>query len=229
MGKATQIDLSRVNTDKQPKRILHDLSGRTVGRLRVIAYYGISDKKQIYWKCVCECGNEILAKTSDLTSGCKKSCGCLQMESGKSNYKYGCRSNRLYHIWRGMKARCLNANSPNYSSYGGRGICICEEWANDFIQFQSWALANGYSDELSIDRINVNGDYCPENCRWATIVEQANNKRNNVFLTENGKTQTLAEWCKEFNADRDKVTYYMKKYPLLDALKKGAKHGRSRK
>lgn len=228
MGKATQIDLSKIDTHKQPKRMLHNLVGEKIGRLAVNEYYGISDKKQIYWKCVCECGNEIIVKTADLTAGVRKSCGCLQMESGKANYKYGCRTNRLYRIWRGMKARCLNKNSPNYCSYGSKGISICEEWVHDFTKFQSWALANGYSDELSIDRINVNGNYEPANCRWATIKEQANNKTNNVYITENGKTQTLAEWCEEFNANRDKVKCYMNRYPFLEALRKGVKSAGSR-
>lgn len=223
MGRAKQIDLSRIDTTKQPKRIIHNFKGEKVGRLTIIEYYGISDKKQIFWRCECDCGNEVFVKTSDLSTGAKKSCGCLQIESGKSNYKYGCRSNRLYHIWKGMKARCYNVNSPAYRRYGARGIIICEEWLNDFAKFQSWALSNGYSQELSIDRINVDGNYCPENCRWATVKEQANNRSNNSFFTVNGKTQTLAEWCEEFNSDRDKVRHYMKKYSFLEALKRGVK------
>lgn len=223
MGKATQIDLSKIDTTKQPKRMLRNLSGEKFGRLTVSEYYGVSDKNQIFWKCICECGNEVIVKTADLTSGVRKSCGCLQVESGKSNYKYGCRTNRLYRIWRGMKARCLNKKTPQYCFYGGKGISICEEWIHDFSKFQTWALSNGYSDELTIDRINVNGNYEPANCRWATIKEQANNKTNNLYITENGKTQTLAEWCEEFNANRDKVKYYMKKYPFLEALEKGVK------
>ncbi len=224
MGKAKSINPSVLNTDKKPKRLLYDLHGKQYGRLTVIKYSGVFNK-QIYWLCKCECGNEVCIKTADLNSGVKKSCGCLQLESGHNNYKYGCRTNRLYVIWKGMKARCLNSKAPNYAMYGGRGIVICDEWLQSFKLFQSWALNNGYSDELSIDRIDVNGNYCPENCRWLTVAQQNNNKRNNRYFTENGKTQTLAEWCKEFNADRDKVRSNLKKYSLIESLERGIKNG----
>lgn len=150
--------------------------------LDVIKYYGLSTKKQIYWLCSCDCGNKVYVKTTDLTHGIKKSCGCLQLISGHSNYKYGCRTNRLYTIWKGMKARCLNINDKYYYLYGGKGISICKEWINDFASFQLWALNNGYADNLSIDRIDSNGNYEPNNCRWATSFEQNNNKKIIVIL-----------------------------------------------
>lgn len=215
---------NRIDVGKKPKRLLYDLKGQRFYRLTVVDYYGISDKKQIYWKCLCDCGNEILVKTADLRCGGMKSCGCWRREVGHNNFKYDCKNNRLYHIWRGMKARCFNKNNANFPRYGGRGITVCEEWKDDFSSFSSWAYSNGYSDELSIDRIDFDGNYCPENCRWATLTEQNNNKSNNFYITENGRTQTLAEWCKEFNADRDKVKYYMKKQPFLEALKRSTKH-----
>lgn len=101
---------------------------------------------------------------------------------------------RIKNIWDGMKDRCNNANSKSYKYYGGRGITICEEWQNDFNAFYEWATANGYADDLSIDRIDVNGNYEPSNCRWATAKEQCNNKRNNVLITYGGITHTAAEW-----------------------------------
>lgn len=215
---------NRIIIGKKPKRLLHNLQGKKFHKLTVIEYYGISDKKQIYWRCICDCGNEILVKTADLNNGAMKSCGCWRREVGHNNFKYGCKTNRIYHIWRGMKARCFNKNNPNYPRYGGRGIIVCDEWKDNFDSFRLWAVTNGYSDELSIDRIDFDGNYCPENCRWATTTEQNNNKSNNAYFTENGKTQTLAEWCKEFNADRDRVKYYMKKHPFIEALKRGIVH-----
>lgn len=216
---------NRMVVGKKPKRLLHDLKGKNFHMLTVVEYYGVSEKKQIYWRCVCDCGNEILVKTSDLNQGSIKSCGCWRRKVGHNNYKFGCRNNRLYHIWRGMKARCYNPNSPSYKYYGGRGIEVCDEWKNDFSSFQTWAMNNGYADDLSIDRIDFNGNYCSDNCRWETSTSQNNNKRNNVYLTLGDRTQTLAQWCREFNADRDKVKYYMKNYSFLEALERGAING----
>ena len=106
---------------------------------------------------------------------------------------------RLHNIWIGMKTRCYNPNHHNYKDYGGRGIKICETWKNDYLSFANWSRKNGYSENLSIDRIDVNGDYSPENCRWVDIKTQSKNKRNNVLITANGRTLTRAEWAKETN------------------------------
>lgn len=225
MGRAKEVTPSMLDTNKKPRRLLHNLQGNRYGKLTVIKYYGISDKNQIYWFCKCECGKGVYVKTADLMNGTRKSCGCMQLEIGHKNYRYGCRTNRLYTIWRGIKARCLNANAPNYTYYGGRGISICDEWLHSFDLFQSWALNNGYSNELTIDRVDVNGNYCPENCKWSTVTQQNNNKRNNRYLTINGRIQTLSEWCREYRADRDKVKTNMKKYSLIESLKRGVKDG----
>jgi hypothetical protein len=124
----------------------------------------------------------------------------FRKNANQRNY-HGLRDTRLYHIWFGMKARCYNANSENYKHYGGRGIKICDEWKNDFMKFYDWAIHNGYDDSLSIDRIDVNGNYTPDNCRWATAVEQAKNKRKEfvMTLTYKNKTMTIKEWSKHLN------------------------------
>ena len=94
-----------------------------------------------------------------------------------------------------MRARCSRKSEPSYKNYGERGISVCKEWNDSFLKFKEWAIENGYSEDLTIDRIDVNGNYCPENCRWATAKEQANNKRTNLYITINGTTHTATEWC----------------------------------
>lgn len=177
---------------------LEDLRGKRFGRLVVIDKADCPDgmqKKRRYWKCLCDCGNEKIASTKLLKAGLTKSCGCLAHDILiERNAKHGKFGSRIYNIWAGMKSRCLNENDPKYPIYGGRGIRICEEWKS-FEPFYEWAKNGGYSDELSIDRIDVNGNYEPSNCRWATPAEQSNNKRCNRFISAYGKTMTVAEWA----------------------------------
>ncbi len=106
---------------------------------------------------------------------------------------------KLYKVWYAMKSRCYNVNYKTYRHYGGRGITICDEWLDSFQVFETWALNNGYEEGLSIERIDVNGNYCPENCTWATQMEQCNNMRRNIYVTYLGKTQTLAQWARELS------------------------------
>ena len=124
------------------------------------------------------CGNEFRTRTSTVKSGETKSCGCyLKRRASETNTKHGLRNTRLYRIWSDIKSRTLNSKYKDYLNYGGRGITMCEEWKNDFLSFYDWAMSNGYSDELSIDRIDNDGNYCPENCRWTTQTIQARNQR----------------------------------------------------
>lgn len=136
------------------------------------------------------------------------SCGCLQKEKlSQASKTHGQTNSRLYRIYNGMKNRCYNKKQPNYSNYGGRGITICDEWLRSFAVFQSWALANGYSDDLSIDRIDNDKRYSPENCRWATRTEQNENTRNNHLVTINGKTQSLSAWAREQGLNYHTVSF----------------------
>ena len=156
-----------------------------------------------YYKCKCDCGNEVIVYQGQLTSGHTQSCGCLTL-------KHGLWQSRLYNIWRGMLKRCNLKSSKDYMRYGGRGINVCEEWKNDFKTFYDWALNNGYDDTLSIDRIDVNGNYEPSNCRWQTAAQQANNKRSNVLITYNGETHNITEWAKKLNIPRHQIYHRIK-------------------
>lgn len=155
------------------------------------------DGKKIFWECECKCGNTFTARGSDIRSGNTKSCGCLVKKKARTRKgAHGQRNSRIYTIWNNMKLRCYNKNQNNYFNYGGRGIKICDEWKNDFTTFYNWAIENGYSDELSIERINNDGDYEPSNCKWANLHEQARNKRNNRFLEHDGKKMIAPDWSK---------------------------------
>lgn len=145
--------------------------------------------------CLCDCGNVKTIPNGDLKKGHYLSCGCMQLELNRqAKIKHGEKYTRLYHIWNTMKQRCNCPTSAKYSSYGARGISVCEEWM-EYENFANWAKNNGYSDNLTIERIDVNGNYCPENCKWATVQEQNNNKTNTIRLTYNGETHTLSQWA----------------------------------
>ena len=182
-----------------------DLTGQKFGRLKILklAYKKIrNDKKssRCYWLCQCDCGNTSIVLTDLLKSGHTQSCGCIAKEKRlKALTKHNLSNTRLYNIWCGIKSRCYNKNFIEYKNYGGRGITICNEWKNDFQNFYDWSMTNGYTDDLSIDRIDVNGNYEASNCRWVTQKQQCRNMRKSHYLTYNNETLTVAEWAEKLN------------------------------
>lgn len=177
---------------------LVDLTGHQYGRLKVIKKEGKDKWGGTLWLCKCECGNEKIISSGHLKSGASQSCGCLRIDRTKQALtKHKMCDSRLYRAWHHMKNRCHNPDVDGYNNYGGRGIKVCEEW-QDFVPFKEWALANGYDDTLTLDRIDVNGNYEPSNCRWVSIKVQANNKRNNHLVTYKGMTKTISQWAEEY-------------------------------
>lgn len=180
----------------------YDLTGQTFGRLKVIRFAGKSTDRQYLWECECSCENHthLIVKAGNLRSGNTKSCGCLHSEiTAKVHTKHGHRYDKIYGVWKTMKARCYNSNAENYNRYGGRGITICDDWLNSFEMFYRWSIKNGYQEGLTIDRIDNNGNYEPNNCRWTDRIMQANNRQTNHKLVYKETTQNLSQWCKELN------------------------------
>ena len=180
---------------------MKDYSGKRYNNMTVIKSVYEKEYKNgkcVFVECVCDCGNKKTVRISDLQSGRTTSCGCNKIKKSKQrNTKHSMCDSRIYRIWSGMKARCKYKSCEEYRNYGGRGVSVCEEWLNSFVSFYNWSMSNGYKENLSIDRINVNGNYCPENCRWATTEEQSNNKRVNKFFNIDGENKTLMQICKE--------------------------------
>lgn len=151
---------------------------------------------QTMWVCECDCGNLTVVNTGNLKSQKIVSCGCYNKEKARKGYPvHGMSHERIYNVWAGMKKRCSSESHPSYMYYGGRGISVCDEWATNFLAFYEWSMSHGYQDDLSIDRINPDGNYEPSNCRWISIKEQENNRRNNVTITFDDETHTISEWA----------------------------------
>lgn len=188
-----------------PKSI--DLTGQRFGKLVVIKQAESAIMKNGYplrkWLCKCDCGNDVVVRVADLKNGNTKSCGCYQREvARKIKTKHNGCEERMYSIWCNMKTRCLNPNVPAYKDYGGRGITICQEWTDSYTAFRDWCLDNGYKDTLTIERIDVNRGYEPDNCTFIGKEKQPLNARSNHLVTYKGKTKTLTEWSRELHFGR---------------------------
>lgn len=189
------------------------MTGKRFGRLTVLEKSHKDARQEWYWKCRCDCGNIVIVSGNKLRSGNTSSCGCLQKESrGKTLRTHGLSETKLYTIHRNMLARCYNKKSSMYYRYGKRGIKVCEAWRTSFEEFAKWALSAGYTEGLSIERADVNGDYSPDNCRWITKKQQYLNRSDSHLITAFGKTQTIKEWAEETGIKYDTIERRINKY-----------------
>ncbi|PFP30231.1 hypothetical protein COJ96_05830 [Bacillus sp. AFS073361] len=175
-----------------------DHTGRQFGRLTAIRKVIINNRG--HYVCRCECGNERIIRGDSLVGGKSKSCGCLSPDVNQEVHKtHGDSATRLYNIYHKMISRCYHKENDRFHRYGQRGISICNEWLNDYESFKEWSLSNGYTDDLSIDRINNDGNYEPSNCRWTTVIVQSNNTSRTRKIEFNGEIKSISEWCRELN------------------------------
>jgi hypothetical protein len=202
-----------------------NLSGQKFGRLTAVQYKGVRGRRRTYWECHCDCGNVVYVDSCHLRSGHTTSCGCLKVEKiERLNKKTGLSTSKLYYAYRNMLNRCFYKKLAMYQEYGARGITVCDEWIdkeNGFKNFVEWAKVNGYSEDLTLDRIDVNGNYEPSNCRWVDLYVQANNKRNNLRVKINGEIDTVGNWARKMKLDYWALVRYSKggknmKYPNLN-------------
>lgn len=203
-----------------------DLTGKRFGRLVILERVESNRKDKPAWLCLCDCGNEIVSYSDYLSSGHTRSCGCLSREKVRErSTTHGYSGTRLYNIWHGMIQRCECRSDARYKNYGARGIFVCRDW-HDFQSFLDWAIINGYSDKLSIDRINNDGPYSPDNCRWTNCVIQSNNRRKNRIINYNGETNTLSEWCRKLGLKYKTVSRRLEiGHSLEDAFSEVRLHG----
>lgn len=206
-----------------------NITGKRFGMLTAIKFLR-REKGHDIWLCECDCGTEREVSASKLANGNTKSCGCLRRSTAKQHIgevnargisvKHGLYKSRLYSIWCGMKSRCENESRGSYQRYGARGISVCKSWKNDFTAFYKWALEHGYSDELTIDRIDNEKGYSPENCRWVTRAVQQNNTSRNRLVSFDGVTKSVAEWSRESGIPAKAILYRLKQgWPVERALR----------
>lgn len=174
-----------------------DMTGKSFGKITVIERATDYAETPVKWLCLCECGNKIIVPGGRLRNGSSKSCGCSRYEFvAKAQRTHGMSKTRIYKTWSHMIERCTCKTHKQYPYYGGRGITVHNEWL-DFTAFYNWAIENGYTEELTIDRIDVNGNYEPSNCRWADRYTQQNNMRRTIKITIDGVTQSLSDWSRQ--------------------------------
>ena len=191
-----------------------DITGKRFGKLVVVREDGQDKRGEYYWLCKCDCGNEKRVSSYKLRNGNTKSCGCLQTEHRKTGIhkKHGMSNTKLYTIWLNMKHRCYDETNIMFKNYGGRGITVCNEWLNSFEAFSDWASRFGYAEGLSIERIDVNGNYEPSNCKWIPKKQQYLNRTDSHRITAFGKTQTIKEWADESGLKYDTIERRINQY-----------------
>lgn len=192
----------------KPFKLRRDLTGQKFEKLTVLSFAYMDNKHRSYYLCQCECGNKKVIKGQALLQGDAKSCGCSRYSN---RIKHNLSNTRLYKIWNHMINRCYNPKDQAYKNYGKRGISVCAEWKNDVSSFYCWALANGYQDDLTIDRKDNNGNYSPENCHFVNYKIQSNNRRSNHSIKINNETHNLTEWAKIYNIHYSTIIQRLKR------------------
>lgn len=183
-----------------------ELLGKRFGYLIVKRYSHTNKHRNAIWECLCDCGKTTFLRSAVLRNGHTRSCGCLRRDLvSRRNKKHGLCSERIYRIWQDMKKRCYDKNWRQYKDWGGRGIKVCGEWRDDFISFYNWAIANGYKDNLTIERIDNDGNYEPDNCTFIEFKKQSKNRRNVHLLTFRNKTMCLSEWAKRLKVPYERI------------------------
>lgn len=204
--------------------VFNDMTGLRFGRLTVLERAPnktTGAKPKVMWRCQCDCGNETVVTGYALKGGTTVSCGCKKRKHGHSHKE------RLYETWKNMRRRCNDPTNKRYEQYGGRGIKVCPEW-NDYAVFREWAMSHGYTDDLTIDRINVDKGYSPDNCRWAGARVQANNTTRNKYITFKGKTLTISQWADELGLPYGVINHRIQRGWDMERISstpvKGGKH-----
>lgn len=215
-GNTTTVSLANIRSGHTKScgciRAAKDLTGERFGRLTVVRFDHYSRTGQQYYECKCDCGNTKLVQASHLQSGNVSSCGCKNSTVTKMPFRHhGLYKTRIHNIWCGIFARCYNPNSPVYDRYGGRGIRVCDEW-RDIVNFCDWAYKNGYSDNLTLDRIDNDGNYEPSNCRWADKYTQSNNRNNIVKYDYKGGKYTITELARMSGINYGTLRTRIKRY-----------------
>lgn len=194
---------------RHPTRI--DISGQRFGMATVMKLDHITERYRLYWLCKCDCGKEFIMRGDLIKAHKYLNCGCYNLEKRRERQiTHGYANTKLYHILYGMRQRCNNPNDSEYFRYGGRGIEICDEWNNNNETFLKWAIENGYKEGLSIERIDVNGNYCPENCKWIPLSEQCNNTRRTIRLKYGNKELNINQWARELGINKNTFWRYVR-------------------
>ena len=195
---------------------IKDLTGQKFGMVKIIKLDRIENRRT-YWLCECECGKIFVRRSDNITNKEVKSCGCYRKQNNKIiGYLHGdgCKKSkyhRLYQCYMNMKQRCYNSNCNQFKDWGGRGIIVCDEWKNNYLVFKKWAIDNGYEDNLTLDRIDVNGNYEPDNCRWINKTEQNRNTRKCKHFIINNEDHTIPILAKKLNIHKDTIAYWLNK------------------
>lgn len=192
-----------------------DLVGLKFNSLTVNSFSHQGKNWTLFWNCVCDCGNASVVASRDLVSNHTKSCGCIRKGKNHKN-THNMTNTKIYDCWHKMKSRCTNKNAKNFKDYGGRGITIFEDWKNSFESFYEWACVSGYNENLTIDRINNEEGYYPENCRWVDMKTQQNNRRSNVYLKRNGEIKSATQWAEELGIKADILRIVFNNRHLLE-------------